>query len=188
MESRLHHAYGIIWTHSHVLQILQHSPHLPSFHESYLCRHVAGEMVKDLHGWSWNPYQGWHSPTPWTNLLGTPMPEKIQTIHQTLQMHVRHPSHGVSRHGHWARRDQDGWKEAGSHREMETPHLSQRDPVIHWICKLLQETHSRLLTLLPPLTYSLAKGNPGSGPNSNNELSNVSNTSSPLPPSYESLM
>ena len=60
-------------------------------------------------------------------------------------MCVRHPSYGVLRHDHWPRRDQNGQEEAGSHREMETPHLSQRNPVVHWICKLLQEIHSWFL-------------------------------------------
>ena len=75
MESCLHHFYGIIWTHHHVLWILQCSPHLPGFYESYLCRHVTGEMVKDLHGWFQNPHQGWHHPTSWMNLLSTSAPK-----------------------------------------------------------------------------------------------------------------
>ena len=41
--------------------------------------------------------------------------------------------------------------------------------------------------IVAPSTYSLTKGNPGCGPNSNNERLNASNIYSHAPPSYKSL-
>ena len=122
-----------------------------------------------------------------TYQMGTSMPLRTWIVNQTLQMHIWCPSHGVPWHDHWPWGDQDGWKEIGSHKGVETPHFGQGNPVIHQVCELLQEIHSRLLQhLLLPLTCSLVKGNPGPGFDFNGRLLNASNISSPLHQSSKS--
>ena len=144
VESCVHYLHGTIWAHHHVLQILQCSPHIPSIHEPHLHRYAKGEVAENLHGWLRNPHQGWCCPPSWAHLTGASTSSGTQAVNQTLQVHIWHPSHGVPRHDHWTGRNQDGQEEAGSHKRVETPHLSQRNLIIHQIHKLLQEVHPRL--------------------------------------------
>ena len=71
-------------------------------------------------------------------------------VDQTLKMCIWRPLHGIPRHDHWTRGNQDGQKEVGSHKGMEAPYLHQRNLVIHWICELLQEIHPRLFQHCSP--------------------------------------
>ena len=144
MEGCLHHSHGAVWIHCHVFRILQRSPHISSIHEPHLCGHVEEEVAKNLHGWPGNSHQGQCCPSPWVYSTSTSTPLRTWVVNQTFQMHVWCPLHGVPGHDHQTGRDQDGWKEVGSHKGMETPHFGQRNLVIHWVCKLLQEIHPRL--------------------------------------------
>ena len=145
MESGIHHPHGTVQAHHHVLWVLQCSPHIPGIHEPHLHRHAEREMAENLHGQSRNPHQEWYCPPPWVHLKSPSITLRTWTINQTLQMCIWYPSHGISEHDHWTRGDQNGWKEGGSHREIETSHLNQGSSVLHWIHKLLQKIHLRLL-------------------------------------------
>ena len=145
MKGCLHYSHGAIWIHCHVLQILQCSSHISSIHEPHLCKHVEGEVAKNLHAWPGNSHQEWRCPPPWGHSISTSMPSRTWVVNQTLQMCIWCPWHGVPGHDYWTGRDQDGWKEAGSHKGMETPHFGQGNLVIHQVCELLQKIHPGLL-------------------------------------------
>ena len=102
-------------------------------------------MAKDLHRQPRDPHKRWCCPPPWTHLASTPMPLGTWTINQTLQMRIWCTMHGILRHDCQIGRDQDEQEKAGGNKRVETPYLSQGNPVIHWICKLLQDIHPRLL-------------------------------------------
>ena len=103
------------------------------------------EMAQNLHGWSWNPHQGWHYPSPWTNSTSTSSIMRTWTNGEIIQNHFWCPQNGVLRDDHWRRQSRDGQKEAWSNWEMETLNHSEGGSILYRIHKLLLQIYPQLL-------------------------------------------
>ena len=171
MEGSFYHPPRPLWIHSHVLQLLQCSTHIPSFHEPHLCWYDCRTLVENLHGRPWHPHQ-WHPhPPSWTHSLCPPMPSRAWSLSQNLQMLFQYIHHGIPGHDHWTRTCSYGSYKTLCDLYLETTHLCQGSSFLSRLCQFLSEVYPQLLQhrhsphrpyqerptldLEPPLTMSL---------------------------------
>ena len=75
-------------------------------------------------------------------------------------MRIRRPSHGVPRHDHWPRRDQDGRKETGSHRKWKPPTSVKGIRLFTGFTNIYRKFIPDFSNIVAPLNLLTHKGEP----------------------------